>query len=418
MNFKSALIAAAAVVGVAGAAQAADLAKKAPAAANYVKVCDAYGAGFFYIPGSETCLKIGGYVRADVYAFSTSREWAGIGTSGATGRDKHAINTLAKAQLQFDARTATEMGLLRSYVEVNIANYSASNGNVLPELAKGFVQFGGLTAGRAQSFFDFWTGDTYGAWFEPAHSDANINLLGYTFAFGNGISASVSIEDPSTGNTGRRMSLVNTALAVNNTSYAGVKYPDFVANVAISQAWGSAQIMGALHQNYAAIAPTDKWGFAVGAGVKVNLPMLGASDTLTLQAVYAKGASSYVSPNWNTDGQFSGTVSVNAFDFWVPTTAIEQSSAWSVAGALTHGWTKTLTSSFEASYAAHDAATTSVMDFNMIDLQANLVWAPVDGLAIGPEIEYRRIDYSGATNALGVKDVNAIVGMLRVQRNF
>ena len=32
---------------------------------EYVKVCSLYGAGFYYIPGTDTCLKIGGYVRAE-----------------------------------------------------------------------------------------------------------------------------------------------------------------------------------------------------------------------------------------------------------------------------------------------------------------------------------------------------------------
>ena len=45
-------------------AQAADLLVKA-APVEYVKVCSLYGAGFFYIPGTDTCLKIGGYLRAD-----------------------------------------------------------------------------------------------------------------------------------------------------------------------------------------------------------------------------------------------------------------------------------------------------------------------------------------------------------------
>ena len=410
MNFKTVLLAAA-VVGVAGTAQAADLAKKAPAAANYVKVCDAYGAGFFYIPGSDTCLKIGGYVRADLYAFDTSREWASYGNSGAAGRTKHAINTLAKAQLQFDARTATEMGLLRSYVEVNIANYSANRGTTATgmtlELSKGFVQFGGLTAGRAQSFFDFWTGDTFGAWFEPAHSDTTVNLFGYTFAFGNGITASVSLEDPSTGSwNGRRI----------GSYYAGVKSPDVVANVNIAQAWGSAQIMAALHDGYSATSvgglDTDKWGYAVGAGVKINLPMLGASDTLTLQGAYSKGAVSYAGPDFGQDG----TSALYIADMTMTGAgALEQNTAWSVSGALTHGWTKTLTSSLEASYAGFDVAKTAVGDFKQLDVQANLVWAPVAGLSVGPEIEYRHIDFSTAT---GSPDVHALVGMFRVQRNF
>ena len=48
-----------------GGAQAADLPVKAKAV-EYVKICSAYGAGFWYIPGTDTCIKIGGYLRADV----------------------------------------------------------------------------------------------------------------------------------------------------------------------------------------------------------------------------------------------------------------------------------------------------------------------------------------------------------------
>ena len=45
-------------------AQAADLPVKAKPV-EYVKVCSLYGAGFFYVPGTDTCLKIGMYVRSD-----------------------------------------------------------------------------------------------------------------------------------------------------------------------------------------------------------------------------------------------------------------------------------------------------------------------------------------------------------------
>jgi Porin subfamily len=31
---------------------------------QYVKVCSLYGDGFYYIPGTQTCMKIGGFVRA------------------------------------------------------------------------------------------------------------------------------------------------------------------------------------------------------------------------------------------------------------------------------------------------------------------------------------------------------------------
>ena len=55
---------AAGLVAIAGA-QAADLPVKAKPV-QYVKICSLYGAGFYYIPGTDTCLKIGGYVRAEM----------------------------------------------------------------------------------------------------------------------------------------------------------------------------------------------------------------------------------------------------------------------------------------------------------------------------------------------------------------
>ena len=45
-------------------AQAADLPVKAKAV-EYVRICSLYGAGFYYIPGTDTCIKLGGYLRVD-----------------------------------------------------------------------------------------------------------------------------------------------------------------------------------------------------------------------------------------------------------------------------------------------------------------------------------------------------------------
>ena len=57
---------AAGLVAIAGA-QAADLPVKAKPV-QYVKICSLYGVGFYYIPGTDMCLKIGGWVRAE-YAY-------------------------------------------------------------------------------------------------------------------------------------------------------------------------------------------------------------------------------------------------------------------------------------------------------------------------------------------------------------
>ncbi len=82
MKLKTLLLSSAAAFAVVGGAQAADLSVAEPV--DYVKVCDAFGAGYWYIPGTDTCLKIGGLVRLDTNFHSTAAtDW---GTSGGTPR--------------------------------------------------------------------------------------------------------------------------------------------------------------------------------------------------------------------------------------------------------------------------------------------------------------------------------------------
>ena len=61
---KSLILGSAAGLVAMSGAQAADLPVKAKAV-EYVRICSLYGAGFFYIPGTDTCIKLGGYVRVD-----------------------------------------------------------------------------------------------------------------------------------------------------------------------------------------------------------------------------------------------------------------------------------------------------------------------------------------------------------------
>ena len=90
--------------------------------------------------------------------------------------------------------------------------------------------------------------------------------------------------------------------------------PDIVANLRVDQAWGSAQIMGALHMvnpaYYTSLGtgftintshPDDEIGFAVGAGVKVNAPMIGQGDYFQMQVNYTQGALRYIFQTPNTN---------------------------------------------------------------------------------------------------------------------
>ena len=62
---KSLLLGSAAGLVALSGAQAADLPVKAKPV-QYVKICSLYGAGFYYMPGTDTCIKIGGAVRSEV----------------------------------------------------------------------------------------------------------------------------------------------------------------------------------------------------------------------------------------------------------------------------------------------------------------------------------------------------------------
>src|SRR5690606_33861785 len=93
-------------------AHAADLPiAKAAAPVEYVKVCEAYGAGFFVVPGTDSCLKIGGRVRVDYdfrgKGYDYEPDYPGIQTqtSGFYNR----------AYIAFDHRTPSAWGTVQTY---------------------------------------------------------------------------------------------------------------------------------------------------------------------------------------------------------------------------------------------------------------------------------------------------------------
>ncbi len=421
MNIKSILLGASAAALAATGAQAADL-PVAPEPVDYVRVCDAFGTGFFYIPGTETCLKIGGGVRAEFRMFDVLDN----GGSAWDARTDTSTGLRARGYMNFDSRTNTEYGLLRTYVAAYITVDNAGAAGLT--LDEAFIQLGGFVAGRTGSYFDFYTGDNWGSVLNQGFADnGDVNLFAYTFQFGNGFSASASIEagDDRRGNiyalgapiTTPAVGVVAGApgiVGAASDGYGGHKIPDFVANLRVDQGWGSAQLMGALHHVYgrsyaATVAPgvnipgKGKLGWAVGAGATFNLPMIAAGDSFSIQAAYSQGAVGYVNANFTN---FSDA-SYNAAG------ALKLSSAWGIGAGFTHFWTPAISSSLTANYSQLDQAAGGA-DFNEINVQGNIGWRPVSGLYVGAELEYRNRDFTAA----GAASDDALVGILRVQRTF
>jgi len=190
MNIKSLLLGSAAALAAVSGAQAADAIVAAePEPMEYVRVCDAFGTGYFYIPGTETCLKIGGYVRVQT-------DWSSVG-------DRN-WNTRTRALLNFDARTDTELGTLGSYIAIrswadsDYGGLSSStplggtsgtvSGNAM-EIDEAYITLGGFKAGYMYNYFD---NDLSG---ETDDIGSNrINAIGYNYD-GGAFTAGIFLDE-------------------------------------------------------------------------------------------------------------------------------------------------------------------------------------------------------------------------------
>jgi hypothetical protein len=343
-------------------AQAADLPAKAKPV-QYVKICSLYGAGFYYIPGTDTCLKVGGYVRAQAEWNSNNGVPFGSSFNGFSpsnisnalfDRASDSLQYTGRAAISADARSQTEYGTVRGYIRIG-AQFLGSGESATFLADRAFIQFAGLTAGHTVSFFDIFSntelfsytnaktsGDTY---------NYGIKVLAYTATLGNGVSATISAELPHY--LAGVADGTNSAFSINGTTTldtAGFSVPDFVGNVRLDQEWGYVGVSGAIHRvagryygSGQVSHPEDKYGWAAQLGGLGRLPWsttVGASFVLTKGAVgYATKAGSWqmydgstVGVGWVVDGLFDTN------SFLGGNTPIHLTNAWSVNAGLEHMW--------------------------------------------------------------------------------
>ena len=193
MNIKSLLLGSAAALAAVSGAQAADAIVAAePEPMEYVRVCDAFGTGYFYIPGTETCLKIGGYVRVQVDGRSDSdvvgSALTPAGAEVVAGQDG-GYRTNTRAQLVVEAKNDTEFGTLGSKITVR-ANSNGSSSDFY--LEESYFSLGGLRVGYFYNYFDNGLpGETVlsdGGPFDSAYGlggDTLNNSIRYTYDAGN-----------------------------------------------------------------------------------------------------------------------------------------------------------------------------------------------------------------------------------------
>ena len=445
-----------------------------------MKICSLYGVGYYYIPGTDTCIKIGGYVRLETYHNAAGGLYSEGTPQGSFTRHGSTFAMQARFRMSADVRTQTEYGTLRSYFAfgLNALNspggaYETAGPTLAVAMERAFIQFAGFTLGRADTFFAFYNGAAYGLvpfGFDGSSGPSGLNVAAYTWQFGNGLSATFSVEDQIAHSSGvidiNTNGLLGGAtpggtggnLFVGNGGgdQAGFKVPDLVGNLRVDQAWGSAQIMGALHQvgaRYNATTstlplcnngganttlcghPDDKWGWAVGAGMTLKMPW-DPKDTLSGQIAFAEGASKYVAFTYGnralhrSDGVSIGAFNDAVFASGVAQTAnagnsLELTKTWGGVLAFEHYWTPSLRTSWVAGYmeveysdaakqllvnrgsatcAGNGIALTNVngnaapnsrcadADWSMWRLASRTMWNPVQNLDVGVEVAYTHVD--------------------------
>jgi hypothetical protein len=451
---KSLVLGSAAGLVALGGAQAADLPVKAKAV-EYVRICSLYGAGFYYIPGTDTCIKLGGYLRAQV-GLNTSSIYGGAysTTAGAQNRLTNRYTARSREDLNIDTRTATEYGVVRTFWDATFSWTSGSYGQtaagtayVGPGVAGSdtigvyyaFIQFAGFTMGKAVSQFDTpwqnYPGNNFDGLVGGGGDVTGTNQFSYTADFGQGVSASFSAQDPTVYYT---TNIFNTsgALAAGQAngiygapSIGGNWAPDFVAKVVVDQAWGLFQANVAAHDNHAAYYgateitghPSDKWGWAGQLALSIKNIPTGPGDTVNMQAVYTNGATRYnfqsLIPTsfamYGGSGVAYQSLGIAGIADTVYGAGTGQSSVttWGFRGAYTHNWNPYWNTAVYGAYAqlrygsTGSALVCTAMfatgfltpgsicnpDFNIGQIGTITRWTPVKNLTFSADVTYTNL---------------------------
>lgn len=239
MKLTSLLLSSAAVL-VAGSAFAADLPAKKAAPAAAVTACPAFGAGFWTVPGSDTCIKMGGRVVYDASASLLNDDDDDASTTNVSG---------ASARIQFDVRSNTEAGVVRGV-------YRWGSAGVGQQM---YVQYAGLTAGLASSLLDI---SGAGGWNYGSNTGGGTGAgLVYSTAIGAS-TFSIGVMNAANNNTGSGVTDTPDLEASFSTSVSGV-----TATLAAASHTAQDGATGESAQGYAVIGNLGVTSGAVSASI-------------------------------------------------------------------------------------------------------------------------------------------------------
>jgi hypothetical protein len=336
MNIKSLLLGSAAALAAVSGAQAADAIVAAePEPLEYVRICDAYGAGYFFIPGTDTCLKIGGYVR-------TEGKWY----NAYNPADRYGTLWHTRAHLTVDTASDTEFGPLKTNT---VLRWDwQDGGSTTTKLLWANISIAGFTIGKLDSQYNLYTGYAGGVMNDDVIYDGpyELNQITYNYDAGNGFTAVISLEDSNSG---------SGAKGVNGEDSSNHYAPDVVAGAGYKAGNFGFKIVG----GYDSIVEEG----AIKARVDADFGFLKA----------------FLMGGWNTDGdKLNKYASSNGAG---PAKTIGWGD-WAVWGGVTVPINSKLQANAQVAYT----------DSKIFAATANVKWNPVKSLQITPEVSYTNWD--------------------------
>jgi hypothetical protein len=305
MNIKTLLLGTATAFAAVTGAQAADLAVAEPV--DYVKVCDAYGAGYFYIPGSDTCLKIGGYIKfmANFYENSTDNN----------GLDDRSWSWMTETSVNVTAQSMTDIGLLTGWIDYRAQRANGNDGHAYIDSA--YLKAGPLKAGFFTNVY-YYGGQfgEYGAGGGLDAADNSDNQVVFSTSMG-GLGLWLGLADPSSH---------NVRYGADDT-YNG-NWPDVIAAITGTAGGFDWKLAGAV---------TDTFG-GTGWGVQAGATWTAASgDAIRVKAAVGNDYGAYY-----VDDNIGGRHQPSSGD-----------TIWSALIAGVHYWSSNLQTDVAASYTSN-----------------------------------------------------------------
>ncbi len=370
---------------------------KMKSAASAKAVVAGNSPGSWKVPGSDTSLSFGGFVKGDtIYdtrnnlgpAFAVGK----IELDGAKSDSKDGSFTFhaRQSRLRFDSHTATTWGPLTTRIETDFFG----GGNVL-RLRHAYGAVGGMLAGQTWSIL--MDEDTFAS---TVDSEGPVGMIisrkpqfRYTRNLGKNLTGQIAVEIPSG-------TILQAKLKVDDdsvqTSDSGDRMPNFLAALRYRPGWGAVNLSGVLREVSTADDSLVVYGFHAGAHVNVaeGTRLMATVNIGSGIAGYLVGGGAIATLK---DSRLEGQAMMGGFV------------------GITHRWTDSLRSGLHYGWVNHDtnnglaAKAAATENAELRSLHANVFWSPVPRLTVGlefmhgwreanPQVDGKVVDPTKATD--------------------